>query len=93
MSTARWEERADDLRFHGSDKVFGRNEIVNYLERERKAGEYGVRLTRASRCLQTMKEAIMAEAKETRRNVQRDEKVYDKEIIYLETIKKGFSEM
>ena len=40
-----------------------------------------------------MKEAIMAEAKETRREIRRDEKVYDKEIIYLETIKKGFSEM
>ena len=40
-----------------------------------------------------MKEAIMAEAKETRRDIRRDEKVYDKEIIYLETIKKGFSEM
>ena len=35
----------------------------------------------------------MAEAKETRRNVRRDEKVYDKEIIYLATIEKGLSEM
>ena len=35
----------------------------------------------------------MAEAKETRREIRRDEKVYDKEIIYLETIKKGLSEM
>ena len=93
MSTTRREERAGDSEFHGSETKVHWNEIVNYLKRERKAGEYGVRLTRASRCLQTMKEAIMAEAKETRREIRQDEKVYDKEIIYLETIKKGFSEM